>query len=495
MPTLNSSIPQLREGLTNIIAKGYAETSKWGAHLLNVIQPVVRPLAVQMQKNHYVAIAVFTFANGIFLLVFHLLTQRKSGNELEKGHLFRRRVKMIFVELMLVGGSVAAYNVLLSKATEYRLSYVALTGIAASALALRLILKKPELRAGSHPDNNSTTIPFQPTPSHSQDMRLSSSPPDDSQDMRLSSSHPDNSQDMRLSSSNPTLPSSFSFNSLEGGNSTANDVEASTTQKFTREWLLEELEVLNDDEAIDFFIDCHTEAEQKTIYKLINTIQKEQIAAAGSQAPPSPSALSYSGSDTPPPFPPPPPPGPPPPPPPPPPGPPPPVQPFKPLIISKSASSVSTTNTNDASNIAAEAAASRGKLRPPSERTPHTPPGPDATDIAAQAANFRFKPASERKTPTQRPVSNVTPEALRITLRPASERKTPTQPPVSNSDSKMQALQNALARTLNARRGVMSEDHGTKSDEDEDEWEKGDLNTSKPSDEKLREQGGLNVNI
>lgn len=141
MNNLTFSVSQLGESFAKLVTKGYEVSSQWGSRVLKILQPAVRPLSEQMHKNPVVAIAVFTVANAVFIGVLSLLTKQKSDDRTEAGNIFKRVIKPIFVELVLIGGSVAAYNAILSKVTNYRLSHEALAAITASALVFRMAWK------------------------------------------------------------------------------------------------------------------------------------------------------------------------------------------------------------------------------------------------------------------------------------------------------------------------------------------------------------------
>lgn len=165
MNHLNFPVSQLGESLSTIFKNGHTTASKWGSYVLKTIQPAVRPLADQMKKNYVVAIAAFAVANTLFVLILHQLIKSKQDNESEAGNAFNRIVKPIFVEGIVVGGSIAAFNALISKMTDYRLSYVALTAITAAALVLRFVLKKDaEYLVRQEQKNNETNLPSKDLP-------------------------------------------------------------------------------------------------------------------------------------------------------------------------------------------------------------------------------------------------------------------------------------------------------------------------------------------
>lgn len=179
MNRLYLSSSQLTESFPDFFSKGYEVISGLGGRLLTLIQPAVRPLANQMQKSRKVAIVVFTIANIIFLPALHYLTRQKSESEPEANP-FSKVIKPLFVEVVLVGGGVIAYNALLSKVMDYRLSRRALTWIAIAALSFRFVCRKLFTPSDHAKEPETAKKPPETTPENKPPVKIQNSPVQDS---------------------------------------------------------------------------------------------------------------------------------------------------------------------------------------------------------------------------------------------------------------------------------------------------------------------------
>lgn len=135
---LSTVIPLISRQRVSSLINSNTPLSLWGTHLLTIIKPAFRSLSDEMKKNHHAAITVYLIANSVFLLLLDFMVRPK--NDQPSKNLFHKMVKPFACELA-VGSAIAAYNILLSKVTDYRLSSVVLVTITTACLAYRVVFK------------------------------------------------------------------------------------------------------------------------------------------------------------------------------------------------------------------------------------------------------------------------------------------------------------------------------------------------------------------
>lgn len=142
--------------VTRPLAYSFAGGFKTGMHsignLTGRIVRIIRNLPYHLQHNPNAAFAFFATANAILFTTIHLFASWLDRRIENPGHAFldhnqnpnlntmERVVKHIFLDLILVGGSMFVLNVAISKATRQPLSEAALAIITTSAIALHIIL-------------------------------------------------------------------------------------------------------------------------------------------------------------------------------------------------------------------------------------------------------------------------------------------------------------------------------------------------------------------
>lgn len=102
----------------------------------------LQDLPTHMQQDRNVAITVFLVANATFAAISNLVANWLDNRiEAHPKQLTddQKTVKSILINGLVIGGSTFTFNVILSKLTQYPLSYGAMAAIAAAAVALRVI--------------------------------------------------------------------------------------------------------------------------------------------------------------------------------------------------------------------------------------------------------------------------------------------------------------------------------------------------------------------
>jgi hypothetical protein len=141
MTGIYSVTPSLTDDVSDFFKKAFSAISEFSGRAYVWIQNLPR----EMQGNRNVAVAVFAVANLTFLTLTNLVVKRMDKKIESAVHpqpldTSQKIVKDILLNGVIVGGSVFTFNFILSKATQYPLSNVALTAITAAVVATRILL-------------------------------------------------------------------------------------------------------------------------------------------------------------------------------------------------------------------------------------------------------------------------------------------------------------------------------------------------------------------
>lgn len=123
------------------LKNGAQQISQWKNHIIRFIQLIPQ----QMQQNSKIAVAVIATTNMVFFFAMRSITNKidkRLDNQAKPLNLAQRTIKHIFLNGIILGGSVFSANLLLSKITQYPLSKSVVAAITTAAILGRILLNQ-----------------------------------------------------------------------------------------------------------------------------------------------------------------------------------------------------------------------------------------------------------------------------------------------------------------------------------------------------------------